>query len=153
MGFKEAVRTCLREKYAVFSGRACRSEFWYFMLFMYLVPIVLGILGLILIDIDRLTAEDMNSMISTIIIVYGAAGGLIVLATILPGISVAVRRFHDVNLSGWWILACIIGSAIPFVGIIGTLAPFVIGLIKGTDGDNKFGPDPLVQRHTADVFA
>ena len=75
------------------------------------------------------------------------------LALIPPFISVTVRRFHDVDLSGWWLLGCFLGGLIPFVGFFLTFAPYIVGLFQGTTGDNKYGPDRLAEQSPADVFA
>lgn len=70
-------------------------------------------------------------------------GGIIYLALIIPFIAVTVRRFHDYNLSGWWVLAVFLLSMIPFVGIVAGIGMLVICCLKGTQGPNKFGNDPL----------
>lgn len=88
MTFQESVRVCF-SKYADFSGRASRSEYWWFVLFMILVS-----LGL--------------SSISEVL------GGIFALATLLPSISAATRRLHDTNRSGWWQLICLV----PLIGWI-----------------------------------
>lgn len=75
------------------------------------------------------------------------------LAILIPSIAVAVRRLHDRNMSGWWYLGFIVLSAIPFVGVVASIAMLVIFCLKGTDGDNRFGPDPLRPAARADIFA
>lgn len=123
MNFPAAVMACLT-KYATFSGRASRSEYWYFQLFVHLV-----LLGIVVI---AASVEDTAHVI-------GAGSSLFYLAIILPSLAAAVRRLHDRNRSGWhylWVLA-------PFFGAIVVL----IWLCqKGVDGENRFGPDPLLQR-------
>ncbi|WP_136657672.1 DUF805 domain-containing protein [Nitratireductor sp. XY-223] len=153
MGFQDAVRVCLREKYITFSGRAPRSEFWYFMLFNLLVMLAFFVLVLVFGGFGSLVSGDTNALFSGGIAIIGVLFFLYWLAVILPSIAVVVRRFHDVNISGWWYLGCVVGGFIPYVGFLATLAPYVIAVIKGTEGDNKYGPDPLVERHAADVFA
>lgn len=76
MGFGEAITSCFSQ-YIGFSGRACRSEYWYFALLVFLINIVIGIIGS-----DILTA-------------------LVALALFLPSLSVGVRRLHDIDKSGW----------------------------------------------------
>ncbi len=88
MTFQDAIRTCF-SKYADFSGRAARSEYWWFFLFIVLVSIGL-------------------SMVSPII------SGLFSLGTLIPSIAAAARRLHDTNRSGWWQLICLI----PVLGVI-----------------------------------
>ena len=97
MDFMTAVRTCL-SKYVDFSGRARRSEFWWFALFTFLVGIVTGVIDSILgTDYDNSTGGLVNSLGS--------------LALLLPSLAVAVRRLHDTGRSGWWILLGLIPGA------------------------------------------
>ncbi len=150
MGFSEAVRTCLFEKYVTFSGRAARSEYWYFFLFYMLVIIALMMLFLLLGGrTNALETGEISGLayIPVILIVIFALG------MFLPMISVGVRRFHDRNLSGWWYLASILAGMIPLVGFVASIAAFVITVLKGTPGQNKFGRDPLGVDTNADVFA
>ena len=88
MNFQDAIRTCLT-KYADFSGRATRPEYWWFVLF-----VVLG--GILL------------SLISSIL------GGVFSLATLLPSLAAATRRLHDTQRSGWWQLI----GLVPVIGVI-----------------------------------
>ncbi len=144
MGFGEAVRTCF-SKYATFSGRAPRSEYWWWVLFSFLGNLGLGILDGLIFGF----AEDDPAMLA----------GLFGLATILPSIAVTARRLHDVNRSGWWqvapygmiIAAAVLAAMGAFIllwaaGITALvlLVALLVWLIrKGTDGPNDFGPDPL----------
>lgn len=145
MGFKEAVQTCLN-KYVTFSGRASRSEYWYFALFVFLVALVLGGIGFASMNFDT----QQPTVVSYIF--FGALG-IFYLGVFLPTISALVRRFHDRNMSGWWVLGLILLGMIPFVGFLASIASFVITVLKGTDGDNRFGPDPLKMQNRAEVFA
>lgn len=72
---------------------------------------------------------------------------------IVPQISLQVRRFHDRNISGWWYLGLLVSCLIPFVAILSIIAIFVINVLRGTEGPNKFGPDPLRPEARAEVFA
>ena len=156
MGFKEAVRTCLREKYFTFRGRASRSEYWYFYLFILLVTVVYFLIIAALFGFNPppiVVGASRDIEFSTIQYVAFAVGGILAIYLYIPILVAQVRRFHDRNLSGWWILAGIIVGFIPFVGIIASIAIFVITVLKGTDGDNKYGPDPLKIQNSADVFA
>lgn len=146
MGFKEAIRTCVRDKYATFSGRASRSEYWYFFLFVILVASVL-------IGVGAVFSAGNSGEISTLSGIFFGAAGLFYLGMLIPMIAAGVRRFHDRNLSGWWYLGAIVAGAIPFVGIAASIAAFVITVLKGTDGENKFGEDPLLVQNRADVFS
>ncbi|GHE61162.1 membrane protein [Camelimonas fluminis] len=149
MGFGDAIRTVLKEKYATFSGRASRSEYWWFQLFYWLaftaVAIVFGGLGAVL------SGGDGNA--ASLYIAIGVPIGLLALATVVPLIALQVRRFHDRNLSGWWYLLLVVLGVIPYLGIVFSIAILVISILKGTDGPNKFGPDPLRPEATAEVFA
>ena len=109
-------------KYATFTGRAQRAEFWYFILFFWLITI-----GLI--TIDNLVGSA-NYEFGT-----GLLSGIFWLATFIPGIAVSVRRLHDTNRSGWWLLL----DLIPFIGGI---ILFVWFVRDGTPGDNRFGANP-----------
>lgn len=153
MGFLDAVKLCLGQKYFVFSGRAARSEFWWFTLFWYIIPFLFFALLLMLGSFASIASGNVDGVfaggVGIVLIIFG----LFMLALIPPLISVTVRRFHDVDLSGWWLLGCFLGGFIPIVGFFLTLAPYIVGLIKGTTGDNKYGPDPLAEHSPADVFA
>jgi uncharacterized membrane protein YhaH (DUF805 family) len=114
MGFTDAVQAVFK-KYAVFSGRSLRSEYWYWALFGLIASIVLSIIDKAIFNFPY------NS--------NGPAGIIFSLATFIPGLAVAVRRLHDVNKSGWWLLI-----AITVVGII----PLIYWLvIPGTPGKNQ----------------
>lgn len=89
------------KKYAVFGGRARRKEYWYFVLFNFLITFVLGIIDGIL----GFTIEGSG---------FGFLGGLYSLAVFIPSLAVTVRRLHDTGRSGWWILI----GVIPLVGLI-----------------------------------
>lgn len=149
MGFKEAIRTCFKEKYATFQGRASRSEYWYFVLFLTLASGIPALIGLGL----MLNSFQSGGDPGTLAYVFFAISGLVYLALLLPYISVYVRRFHDRNLSGWWVLGALLCSAIPYIGWLISLAALIIVVLKGTEGENKYGPDPLGMQRQADVFA
>ncbi|PJI93081.1 uncharacterized membrane protein YhaH (DUF805 family) [Yoonia maricola] len=149
MGFREAIRTCLREKYFTFNGRASRSEYWYFYLFVVLcwigfIAAFMGLGGIRALDTGEFTA--INYVVGALCVV-----GFLYL--MIPNIAVQVRRFHDRNLSGWWVLAGIITSNVPYIGTLVGIAILILTCLKGTDGDNKFGPDPLRTDINSDVFA
>lgn len=108
-------------KYAVFSGRAQRAEYWYFVLFSFIIQIVLSIID--------------GIIFSKIGISIGVLSDLYVLAVLIPEIAVGVRRLHDIGKSGWMILI----SFIPIIGSLWLLILFVQDSEKGT---NKYGPNP-----------
>ena len=149
MGFQDAIRTCLKEKYATFQGRAARSEFWYFMLFTLLVGIVLIGLGLL----TGGTGAYNGRGISGLAWFFFGAYGLFYIAVLVPIIAVSVRRLHDRNMSGWWYLGMILASLIPLVGTVASIAFIVICALKGTDGENKYGHDPLKGPDNAEIFS
>ncbi|MGB7102227.1 MAG: DUF805 domain-containing protein, partial [Xanthobacteraceae bacterium] len=102
--------------YVKFSGRAIRSEYWYWALFTIVGSIVAGIIDVVL----GITVIDP---------LFG-------LATILPSIAVAIRRLHDLDRTGWWIF-------ISLIPIIGWIILIIWYCTRGTIGPNRFGPDPL----------
>ena len=119
MNFFEAVSSVIRN-YVGFSGRASRSEYWYWVLFAVIVAIALRILD---------TGLFPDSEVPVL-------GGVFSIITLLPSLAVAVRRLHDVDRTGWWLL-------IMFT-VIGLIFPLLIwSCPKGTAGPNRFGPDPL----------
>lgn len=110
------------KKYAVFSGRARRKEFWYFVLFNMIFAVVAWGLDYVL----GITIQDLN---------YGPIYLVYVLAIILPNLGVAIRRLHDIGKSGWWIL-------IELIPLIGSIWLIVLFAKQGESGENKYGPDP-----------
>ncbi len=97
MDFKTAVNTCLVNKYCNFSGRASKSEFWWFCLAQIIIYFVAGFIGGLLL---RDNAYILSSLVS--------------LALLLPALGAGCRRLHDTNKSGWWQLI----AFIPVIGII-----------------------------------
>lgn len=114
------------KKYADFSGRAPRAEYWWF----YLLVIIGYVVATI---IDSLVG--LGRMVGP----YGAITMLFGLAMLVPSIAVGVRRLHDLGKSGWWLLIALI----PFIGAIVLIVFFVQA---GTPGDNEYGADPYAQR-------
>ena len=113
MTFSESISVCFK-KYFVFEGRASRSEYWWFQ---------------IIVTPSYLISEVLDNEIS-----YFFLG--VTFLTLIPAISAGVRRLHDTNRSGFYILI----SLVPFIGGI-VLLFFLIP--QGTKGKNRFGPDPL----------
>ncbi len=127
MNFQEAIELGFRN-YVNFSGRAVRSEFWFWILFT-----ILGGLG----------AEILDYIIIPSWVAYSPFSGVFEIATFLPGIAVAVRRLHDIGRSGWWLL-------LSFVPLIGAIVLIVWFCTDGKKGYNRFGADPRppeVSRH------
>lgn len=110
------------KKYAVFSGRARRKEYWYFVLVNIIIAFILGIVDNALGNVSQRTGT-------------GLLGSIYALAIFLPGIGVAVRRLHDTGRTGWWIL-------IAFVPFIGALVLLVFMVLEGQSGGNEYGTDP-----------
>lgn len=134
MGFTEAVRSCL-SKYADFSGRAPRSEYWFFSLFFFLVAIAVILIG---VAIGAATRMEVGMTIAGVLVALFGLGML------LPHLAVMIRRLHDINLSGWWYLV----AFLPFGGF----AILAFTFMPGTRGANRFGPDPFEDRYVAEVF-
>jgi len=99
------------KNYALFSGRARRKEYWMFTLFNIIVSFVLGFVGGLVLGSHGQILPNIYS-----------------LAVLVPCIAVGVRRMHDTNHSGWWIIC-------PIVNL-------VFCCIEGEKGPNRFGPDP-----------
>lgn len=137
MGFGAAVKTCF-SKYVTFSGRAPRSEFWWFALFNTICAIVTRILDAIAGTSYHMTAPG-GATAST---GFGYIYTLYALVVFIPVISVSVRRLHDRDRSGWWWWLYLI----PVVGAIWLLVWYCL---RGTEGDNRFGPDPLASSPSA----
>lgn len=127
-------------RYADFSGRSCRKEYWMFQLFIVLVAIVLGVI------LFTGTAASSDGEPGSLLFSLAAIPfGIWVIATIIPSIAVQVRRFHDQDRSGWMIL-------LGFIPYVGGIIVFVFMLLEGTRGANRYGPDPL-DPTGIDVFA
>ncbi len=110
------------KKYFVFEGRARRTEYWMFTLFNVIVCIVLMAID------HALGTWRPDSRI-------GVLSGLYSLGVLLPSLGVTVRRLHDTDRSGWWIL-------ISLIPIIGGITMLVFMVLDGTPGPNRFGPNP-----------
>ncbi len=134
MDFPTAVRTCL-SKYATFEGRARRAEFWWFLLFGWLISIAAGFLDWMLFG-RAIMGPDMMDSGMTMMVWRSPIQNLVGLALILPGLAVAVRRLHDTDRSGWWWWLCLI----PLIGVIILIVWYAT---RGTQGPNRFGPDPI----------
>jgi uncharacterized membrane protein YhaH (DUF805 family) len=110
------------KKYAIFGGRARRKEYWYFFLFSLLISIVLSI-------IDSATGSfDPETGL-------GLLSGIYSLAVLIPTLAVSVRRLHDTNRSGWWLLI----GLIPLIGFIVLIVFFVF---DSSPTENRYGSNP-----------
>lgn len=108
----------LKNKYTQFNGRASRREYWTFYLTNVAIMLIVGIIC------ATLGAEKMLNVIYTVFCI----------ATFLPTFAITVRRLHDTDHSGWWILL----SLIPLLNLV----VFAFTLFDGTHGSNRFGQDP-----------
>lgn len=148
------------EKYADFSGRAARPEFWWYVLALVIAFIIVAIVENIL-------------GIAHMIYAWGPLTLLLRLATIVPSLAVAARRLHDTNRSGWWVLLplipeCLVivmalttvgavaagggvGAAvggavltglIGLIALVGAIVLIVFCALPGTPGENRYGPNP-----------
>ncbi len=118
LGFVDAVKICLTEKYCDFNGRARRSEYWWFCLCNFVLSYVVNLIGGLI--------SPTVGMVLTCIVTLGL---------LLPGLGVCVRRLHDIGKSGWLVLLALI----PLVGAI----ILIVWFCKDSDrGSNAYGPSP-----------
>jgi uncharacterized membrane protein YhaH (DUF805 family) len=110
------------KKYAVFSGRARRMEYWYFFLFSLIISIVLAV-------VDGVTGSYSAAA------GVGLLGGIYALAVLIPGLAVSIRRLHDTGRSGWWLL-------IALIPVIGAIVLLVFMVLEGRPGTNQYGSNP-----------
>jgi len=118
-------------RYADFAGRSRRKEYWMFALGVTLATIILCILAVLLGGGLQGMADSGGMIAGPFLFVFG----IFWLALIVPAIAVQVRRFHDQDKSGWFVLL----NLIPYVG---GLIVLVFMFLEGTRGPNRFGPDP-----------
>lgn len=121
MGFVEAIVSAFKG-YVNFRDRACRSEYWWYVLF--------GILGSLVIGLVE-TAMRIDPDVGVFSTIFS-------LAIFLPSLAVSVRRLHDIDRSGWWLLLWM-------VPLFGAIVQIVWACQRGTPGSNRFGPDPLAR--------
>ena len=125
VSFGEASRRFFERAFD-FQGRSPRAEYWWAYLMMILVALVVGAISGILGQIGALLL------------------GLFYIVIIIPSISIVVRRLHDTDRSGWWLLL----GLVPLIGLV----LLVFFCMEGTKGENKYGPDPY-GGVSADVFS
>jgi len=137
-------------KYTDFSGRASRPEYWWYTLAVVIAAIVVSIVENI-VGLDQMVGP------------YGPLSLILMLGLLLPGLAVTVRRLHDTNRSGWWLLIvivpyCIVGivsvmamrsgsmgtlgtaGLLSIVALIGAIVLLIFMVLPGTPGDNSYGP-------------
>jgi uncharacterized membrane protein YhaH (DUF805 family) len=113
----------ITQDYATFEGRARRKEYWLFVLFYCLTFAVL------------LIVDGITGLLDKAVGVIGLFSGLFVVATLVPLLAVTVRRLHDTNRSGWWIL-------VKVIPVIGAIVLLVFTVQDSQPGANRFGPNP-----------
>jgi uncharacterized membrane protein YhaH (DUF805 family) len=143
MNLVQAVQSVYRN-YVTFSGRAARSEYWWFFLFSIIASILISIIearlglgqGVFSSGDGGFSANYSGGILS----------GIWALGNFLPSLAVGVRRLHDTDRSGWWLLIAI-------VPLIGAIVLLVFLCSRGTSGPNRFGRDPLRDADAGDVFS
>ena len=122
MDFWQAIVSGFKN-YVVFRGRACRSEYWYWILAIWIGGIITGII-------------DYGAFGTSFIgLDYGPINSIFSVAAFLPTLAIGIRRLHDIDRTGWWMLI--------WLTIIGTILLIYWACVRGTPGPNRFGPDPF----------
>ncbi|WP_127089927.1 DUF805 domain-containing protein [Aquabacter cavernae] len=106
--------------YATFTGRTSRAGLWLYILIYFVILLVAGVLDAALFGMNAADGGPISAIAS--------------LVHLIPGIAIGVRRLHDIDRTGWWLL-------IAFTGI-GMIVLFIFNVLPGTQGPNRFGPDP-----------
>lgn len=123
LNFQQAIVSDFK-RYVDFNGRSARSEYWWWVLMIVVIDVAFSLL-------EMIAGGPTSSM-------YGVINGinlLISLGLFLPGLAVAIRRLHDTNRSAWWVLIALTG--------VGIIVLIVWYCMRGTIGENQYGPDPL----------
>ena len=110
------------KKYAVFTGRARRKEFWMFSLLNFIITYAFWVIG------SGVATLNLNIHPGRLCVIY-------ILASFIPTIAVEVRRLHDTGRNGWWLL-------ISMIPLLGTIAILVLMAQDSTPGENQYGPNP-----------
>jgi uncharacterized membrane protein YhaH (DUF805 family) len=118
MNFQTAVASCF-SNYATLSGRARRSEYWYFVLFHLLAQAVTAVLDIVL--FPHVAFGPINTIASLVLL--------------MPSVAVSVRRLHDIGRTGWWLL-------LGLIPLLGQLVLLIWACQRGEAQDNRFGPPP-----------
>jgi uncharacterized membrane protein YhaH (DUF805 family) len=129
-------------KYAEFSGRSRRKEYWMFVLFNFLAILALAAIG----GVGLAISEDYGGILFVPL-------GIYVLATIIPGLAVGVRRLHDTGKSGWLLLAFMLVGLIPVIGFISAILQIVFMCQDSDPGMNQYGPNPKFPEQAFGSFA
>lgn len=119
------------KRYADFQGRSRRLEYWMFSLLIIIAVIVWAVAFMALAGFTQFESGGLSGLS----LVWGIVGVLAYIAILIPAIAVQVRRFHDRDMSGWFVL-------LNFIPYVGGLIVFVFMVLPGTPGENRFGLDP-----------
>lgn len=160
LSFGEAVRL-FYGNYTNPNGRAQRSAFWWVQLYQTILLVVMGIVILMaeggpnfFENISQAATPEGLTVLWEGLGQSGkvAIGGIVAfsLVNFLPGIMLSIRRFHDLDRSGWWVLGFFVAGNIPPISIPSSLGNIIWFIFQGTDGPNKYGPDPL--KPNSDLF-
>ncbi len=147
-----------RKLYALIEGRASRQEFWMFVLFNVIV-----VIGFAVVFVALIGGAAMAGNVSQIGTAMAGAGIATMVLLLIPmyiwamltaaaSFAVTIRRFHDLNLSGWLYVPFLVLGLIPLLGFLVWIALIVVMCLKGTSGANKYGEDPTNPASAA-VFA
>ena len=141
---KAVLTKILKHNYANFNGRADRSEFWLFAfaqyVYMTLCVLILYFAFLFALIFSYIKSQDtIIAPTTSLIMIFGVYAGIFLafLPILIPMLAVAVRRLHDTNRSGWWIL-------LSFVPLVGFIVAFFLTQ-QGTKGTNQYGEDPRIE--------
>ncbi len=135
MGFITAIKTVF-SKYVVFQGRARRSEFWWWVLFVWIVTFIANLLdGMLNLDM-KIMADENGVMQSVPLYSVGWISIIVALALFLPSVAVSVRRLHDIDRTGWW-------WWLGFVCCVGPIVLLIFHLLPSTPGENRYGPQEI----------
>ena len=129
MTFLDSVNTCLKKTLTI-SGRASRSEFWWFQLSFFVIGLIVGLI------VAALGAD------STLASIIGIIFALYVIVGSIASFTAGIRRLHDTTSSGWLVLGFWLLGMIPVVNFISWIVYIVFICQAGTPGDNRFGPQP-----------
>ncbi len=141
----DAIKMFFR-RYVDFEGRSTRSEYWWVVLINLVV--LFGLVAFSGLSVEALEAEEFSGASTPVIII----GALYFLVILIPSIALVVRRFHDLNQTGWLYLAFIFIGILPLIGIISSIAMYIWFCFRGTVGPNKYGSDPLQDPGELGIF-
>ncbi len=138
------------KKYAQFDGRSRRKEYWMFTLFNLLAIMALGMIAIVgvvlLANAGKTSSEDAAPFLFIPVGIYA-------LAALIPSISAATRRFHDIGKSGWMLFLLIVLGIIPIVGFITAIIQIVFLCQDSAPGANQYGPNPKFPDQGAMIYA